>query len=284
MLKIEPKKVRDSLSGYVRKISVFSSQGSLKSKHRLIPCGCTYLSYNHKDIPSFVNSKKVDPAQRLQITGPKIDNNIHVEYDGKLSQILIEFTPTGFYYLLHDSPGNYLNKLLNLSDFIPQKSVYNLSIQLHSTDDPDNHSEFIQEFLVEQSFQALPFCQYVEDAIEIIHTKMGKIMVKDIANSINKSERQFNRQFLKMVGISPKVYSKLVQLHYVINLMNLKEYSSIKEISYSAHFYDQSHFDRRFKELVGLTPSEFLVSKEHNALKYFTDLVKAGISNTQLNL
>ncbi len=56
--------------------------------------------------------------------------------------------------------------------------------------------------------------------------------------------------------------------------MNSKEFSSIKELSYSANFYDQSHFDHRFKELVGIKPHEFLVSREHNALKYFTDLVQ----------
>jgi len=57
--------------------------------------------------------------------------------------------------------------------------------------------------------------------------------------------------------------------------VNQKEISSFKEISYNARYYDQSHFDRRFKELVGINPNEFLIRKEHNALKYFTDLVKA---------
>jgi AraC-like DNA-binding protein len=79
-----------------------------------------------------------------------------------------------------------------------------------------------------------------------------------------------------MVGISPKLYLKIQQLHHVINLMNVKEFSSFKEISYHAKFYDPSHFDHRFKELVGITPNEFLKSDEHHALKYFTDLLKNG--------
>jgi AraC-like DNA-binding protein len=274
MIKIEQKELKFSLARYIRRISVFKSFGSINSIHKLIPSGCTYLSYNHKDIPLYVNHKRVEPSERLQITGPKIDNNIYVEYDGELSQILIEFTPTGFYYIFRDSPANYLNKLINLSVFIPELKIKNLTDQLLTTDDPDTHSDLIQDYLLELSFRALPFCHYIEEAIDIIDANLGKILVKDLAKAVHKSERQFNRHFLKMVGISPKSYLKIQQLHHVINLMNMKELSSFKEISYSANFYDPSHFDRRFKELVGISPNEFLISDEHHALKYFTDLVK----------
>lgn len=279
MIKIEQKTARSPLTRYIRKISVFSSAGSIESIHRLIPCGCTYLSYNHRDIPSFVNSKRVDPSQRLQITGPKIDNNIYVEYNGELSQVLIEFMPAGFYYLFHASPANFQNKLINFSEFLPGNNLENLTNQLLATDDPDTQLDILQDYLIEVSFHALPFCDYLEEAIGIIDSNFGDILIKDLAEAVNKSERQLNRQFLKIVGIPPKIYSKILQLHYVINLMNRKEYSSIKEISYIAKFYDQSHFDRRFKELVGITPNEFLVSREHNALKYYTDLTKPGVNS-----
>ena len=274
MLSIEQKEVLRSLSKYVSKISLFKSDGPITQKHRLIPSGCSYLSYNHKDIPVFLNAKRVRPIQRLQITGPKTDPNISVDYEGDLFQLLVEFTPTGFYYLFHDSPGNYLNKLIDLTQFVPVDSVDRLTGQLQETDNPTTQSAIIQDYLTELAFQASPFCTYIEEAIEIIHARNGNVLIKDLARAIHKSERQFNRQFNRMVGISPKEFCKLVQLHYVINLMNLKEFSSFKEISYSANFYDLSHFDHRFKELVGITPNEFLTSKEHNALKYFTDLVK----------
>ena len=274
MIKIKHAKIKSQLARYVRKISVFECSNPIECKHRLIPSGCTYLSYNHKDIPTYFHKRKVNPSERLQITGPKTNQNIYVEYGVELLQILIEFTPTGFYYLFHDSPAKYLNELMNLSHFGHRETTENLKYQLLSTDNPDVQIDIIQDYLLELSFHALPFCNYIEEAIKIMETNIGKILVKDTAQAVNKSERQFCRQFIKIVGVPPKVYSKILQLHYVINLMNLKELSTFKEISYSANFYDQSHFDHRFKELVGIKPNEFLVSKEHNALKYFTDLVK----------
>ncbi len=274
MISIKQTSVKRPLARYVRKISVFKSAYPLEQKHRLIPSGCTYLSYNHRDVPSFNHVKKVIPGQRLQITGPKTDQNICVEYEGELLQILIEFTPTGFYYIFHSSPAGFLNSLVDPSQFVPHETIENLTSKLLATEDPRAQIDLLQDYLIELSFHALPFCDYIEKAIRILENNIGKNVIKDIAIAVNKSERQFSRQFTKMVGLSPKQYSKILQLHYVINLMNLKEYSYLKEISYSANFYDQSHFDRRFKELVGITPNEFLVSKEHNALKYFIDLVK----------
>lgn len=274
MLKIVGKEVINPLTRYVKKISVFECTDPIECKHRLIPSGSTYLSYNHKEIPTYFNKKSVKPSERLQVTGPKINQNVYVEYGSELLQVLIEFTPSGFYYLFHDSPAKYLNELVNLSHFKHNGTAGNLTKQLLASDNPDVQIDILQDYLLELSYHALPFCNYVEEAISIIESNIGKIFVKDIAEQINKSERQFSRQFIKIVGVSPKVYSKILQLHYVINLMNRKEISSLKEISYSANFYDQSHFDHRFKELLGIKPNEFLTSKEHNALKYFTDLVK----------
>lgn len=274
MINITQKRVRGTLAKFIRKISVFESTDLINYKHRLIPSGSTYLSYNHKDIPTYIHKKRVQPSQRLQITGPKTQQDICVEYGGDLLQILIEFTPTGFYYIFHDSPVRYLNELVDLSQFVPYETIENLTGQLFETDDADMQIDILQDYLAELSFHSLPFCTYIEEAIAIINKSIGKTLVKDIAKEVNISERQFNRQFFKMVGVSPKIYSKILQLHYIINLMNLKEFSSFKEISYSCNFFDQSHFNHRFKDLIGLTPYEFLISKEHNALKYFTDIVK----------
>jgi len=274
MISIKQTPVKRPLARYVRKISVFESAYPIEQKHRLIPSGCTYLSYNHKHIPIYKHINEVKPSQRLQITGPKTDQSICVEYEGELLQILIEFNPTGFYNIFHCSPASFLNSLVDPSQFVPHETIENLTRKLQATDDPNTRIDIIQDFLIDLSYHALPFCDYMEKAIRILENNIGKNVIKDIALAVNKSERQLSRQFTRMVGLSPKQYSKILQLHYVINLMNIKEYSSLKEISYSANFYDQSHFDHRFKELVGITPNEFLISKEHNALKYFTDLVK----------
>ncbi|VAX16613.1 hypothetical protein MNBD_IGNAVI01-349, partial [hydrothermal vent metagenome] len=131
----------------------------------------------------------------------------------------------------------------------------------------------LEKFLIELSYRALPFSDYVEEALQLINDHHGSISISNVIKKVRVSERQFSRQFSKIVGISPKHYSKIVQLHYIINLMNQKKYTSLQDIAHSAEFYDLSHFIHMFKELTGFSPIEFIKSDKHIALKYFNDLI-----------
>jgi len=269
---IEPHK---KISKYVRKISFFKSKGDIKFKQKLTPSAFTYLSYNHMDIPiSIFGNKKVKPNQRLQIAGPKINEDIYVEYKGDLFQILIEFNASGFYYLFHHSPAKFLNGLTALSDVVPGDHINELESELREINELDGIVKLLEEFLLDRCQSALRFVDYIEKALKIIEQNHGSVQIGYLSKQVGISERQFDRKFREVVGISPKRYAKLFQLHYVINLMNLKNYGSIQELAYQAEFYDLAHFTNRFKELTGFTPSEFIKSKKHIALKYFNDLLE----------
>ena len=132
--------------------------------------------------------------------------------------------------------------------------------------------EIIEKWLLEKSYRSSAYCEYIDKAVNILEKNHGDIAIADLSTKIFVSERQFDRRFREMVGISPKHFSKIVQLHYVINLMQKKEYGSIQDLCYKANYYDASSFSNRFKDLTGFSPKEFINSEDHIALKYFTDL------------
>jgi len=273
MINIIHKKPHNKLSKYVRKISIFKSIEKTKYRQKLTPSPFTYLSYNHHEIPlSIFGNKSVQPLQRLQIAGPKINEDIYVEYNDIVCQILVEFTASGFYYLFHFSPLKLVNNLSNLSEFISSEINGQIEKKLSESDNIEQQINLLEEFLFENLHSALPFCDYIEKALRIINEYNGSIPISDLIKKIGIGERQFDRKFREVVGISPKCYSKLLQLHYVINLMYSKNYTSTQELAYQAEFYDLAHFTHRFKDLTGFTPNEFIKSDKHIALKYFTDL------------
>ncbi len=271
MITITHKEPNKKLSKYVRKISIFKSNGKIKYRQKLTPSAFTYLSYNQQDIPvSIFDCKKNQPNSRLQISGPKTMDNIFVEYNGRLSQILIEFSASGFYHLFHHTPAQLANKLSDLHNHISPQISIRLEQELNKTNNVEEEILLLEEFLINMSSNALPFIDYIENALEIIDKHHGNITVNKISEQICISERQLNRKFHQVVGISPKCYAKLFQLHYVIQLMHFNKYSSLQEIAYETEFYDPAHFSHRFKELTGFTPHEFIKSDKHIALDYFT--------------
>jgi len=148
-----------------------------------------------------------------------------------------------------------------------------LEQELLESDNIEQQIKLLEEFFFELLHIALPFSDYIEKALQIIEEHNGSIHINDLIKEVGISERQFNRKFREVVGITPKCYSKILQLHYVINLMHSKNYASVQELAYQAEFYDLAHFTHRFKELTGFTPNEFIKSDKHIALKYFTDLL-----------
>ena len=189
------------------------------------------------------------------------------------------FTAFGFYYLFHKSPTPLLNALYSLDKFSPVEINEKLEKELKSSKNVEQQIKAIEKFLLEKTFKALPDNNYINKSIELIEENNGNIHIKNIADQINISEKQIERKFREVVGITPKQYSKIVQLHYVINLMNLKNYSSFQDIAFFADYYDLSHFSHRFKELTGFSPTEFINSDKHIAAKYFRDLISSKQSH-----
>ena len=272
MINIKHIKPKKELTKYLRKITLFQSENNLKYKQKLTPSAFTYLSYNHEIIPtSIFGTKRIKPVGRLQVAGPKINEKIYVEYNGRLSQILIEFTASGFYYLFQHSPCKLTNKLTEISNFILPDNYKQLEKDLHKFESVYDHTRILEDLLVEKSFSALPPLVYIDRAIKYIEKNFGNVCINDVIDLAAISKRQLDRKFLEVVGVTPKCYAKIIQLNYVIGLMASKKYDSIQDLAQSAEFYDLSHLAHRFKELTGFTPNEFLKSDQHIAMKYFND-------------
>jgi len=270
-IKIYHRGPTEGLKPFIKKISVFESRGRIDFTQKLTPSPYNYISYNHKDIPtSLFANRTITPKSRLMIAGIKTEE-IYVKYGGELLQILFEFSASGFYYLFHQSPFKYNNKLAEFNRIFSSQEIIELTARLSKTDDVDKQIMFIENLLFSKVAEAKIPNLYLEKSIDLIEKSHGIIHVKDIADQVEVCERQLNRKFKEAVGISPKKFSQILQLHYLIYLIQRKNYP-LQEIVFKGSFYDRPHFTHTFKELTGMTPVEFINSRRHIAFKYFTSL------------
>jgi hypothetical protein len=68
------------------------------------------------------------------------------------------------------------------------------------------------------------------------------------------SERQFERKFLQSVGFTPSYYKRVVRFERALYRIQHGEYRTLSNLAYELGYSDQSHFNREFKQLSGLTP------------------------------
>ena len=69
------------------------------------------------------------------------------------------------------------------------------------------------------------------------------------------SHRRFIELFVHAVGLTPKVYSRLRRFQRALRQVSSVE--SFAEVATAAGYSDQSHFNREFRECVGVTPTQY---------------------------
>ena len=69
------------------------------------------------------------------------------------------------------------------------------------------------------------------------------------------SASHFQRQFKQYFGISPIRYLQSLRVDRAKGL--IKQNLSMTKVAYQTGFYDQSHFNKYFKLLTGMGPSQY---------------------------
>jgi AraC-like DNA-binding protein len=91
----------------------------------------------------------------------------------------------------------------------------------------------------------------------IVHND-GVVSIHQTARQFGVSQRQLERHFKQMVGLSPKFYSRIIRLQSIIAAGEFQRSDDLSGLALRFGFYDQPHFVREFAELVGKSPTAFL--------------------------
>ncbi len=94
--------------------------------------------------------------------------------------------------------------------------------------------------------------------INLLCFDLGQEQIISPPNPELLTERRRQQFYKKHVGLSLKKIHRIRRINDVITDLYDNQRSSITEISLASGYYDQSHFNRDFKGLIGLTPSQFL--------------------------
>jgi AraC-like DNA-binding protein len=94
-------------------------------------------------------------------------------------------------------------------------------------------------------------------AMRLIEQHQGDIRVDAIADAVGIGVRRLERRFRAAVGLGPKLACRIARVRHAMDLMPRRAGVSWAELALSCGFYDQAHFIREFRFVVGTTPSFF---------------------------
>jgi AraC-like DNA-binding protein len=103
----------------------------------------------------------------------------------------------------------------------------------------------------------------------------GKIVIKDIASSLDVSVGHFCRAFKRTFGMPARIWIRHRRIEFAQGLM-LTTGASLSEIALSCGMSDQSHFTRSFRRIVGEAPSSWRQTRHGAIEERVTELTYPG--------
>lgn len=97
----------------------------------------------------------------------------------------------------------------------------------------------------------------IDYAIKKIISSNGMISIEDISVEIGYSVRHLQRQFKLILGLNPKMFSRIVRFRTIHKQIQSQSTNKYLDIALNAGYFDQSHFIREYKDFTGISPTNY---------------------------
>jgi AraC-like DNA-binding protein len=97
----------------------------------------------------------------------------------------------------------------------------------------------------------------VDTAVGLIVQSGGRVSIDSLTRQTGLSVRQIERQFQEDVGLSPKVFSRIIRLQ--VALRRVRQGIPLMDVALASGYYDQAHMTRDFRQIAAMSPGVWQV-------------------------
>ena len=130
-----------------------------------------------------------------------------------------------------------------------------LNAQLLKAEDDEQRLALLTDFLSGKLEQADGNDLLVEEGLDFIQQNLSVVTINSLVKHFYISKRQFQKRFVRAVGIPPQYYIRVKRFNEAMKLIDTGKYETLADVAYALGFFDQSHFIRDIKEFSGITPT-----------------------------
>lgn len=254
----------EELSPFVASCSIIELETKANSIHLdIFPIGCSVLTFALDDLAqNFLFDEILAP--RFNLTGQLTKYQRYVVMPGYYRMLSVMFKPYGVYRFFNFSQSALINKYADMAETDAQ-AIYNEVYNCYSN--PTLAMDLLQKWLLKRldlkvNFEKLAI---VREVVDIIDANEGKKTISELYDTLNLSKSTLERYFLEIVGLTPKMYSRIIRFNKVYQTLQHGQYDTWQEVVYQYNFYDQAHFIKDFKNFFNKTPSEVHKSRFNTA-------------------
>lgn len=238
------------ISKFIHNIYSFTTKENERHQYNCLPCIYPMVSFLFK-------AELTHKGQKIKIEHSSNPLNtylilpyskpLEIDTNGPLKEITIVFKP----FCLHRFRFEKQATLKQSETFISLNEIFD------------------KEFLIHLSKK-----NSTEEQISLIEAFLSKQITEedhqiDLLDDL--PERSYYRKFKQLSYLSPKQFSKIIQMRNSLNESKKNQKIKLTEIAYQNEFADQAHFSRTCKEMSKLSPKQIInnfIDLEKDALWY----------------
>jgi len=253
-------KIPYPLSRYADNIYYVSMNG-VSYKKNVIPDGKTDIMFNlNSNRFGFFKNGKVLYSNSSVIQGLRKKNFEYIAKN-KIELMGIRLMPFGIFTLLNIPLKELPEDPVELS-LVAGKYIKELDEKLIETPDIDSKFKILFDWLMSLFVKREERNGMMIDAVYKIYSDEGKSTIKNVSRNSYNYYKKIQRSFKEAIGISPKLYARMVRFESIHNTLVKSDKIDWLEIVTKYDFYDQSHLTKEIQFFTGHSPQEFVRKME----------------------
>jgi AraC-like DNA-binding protein len=179
-----------------------------------------------------------------------------VAHDGEAHCMQLDLTPLAAHALFRFPMHELAGRCVPLEDLLP--GAEELVERLATAPGWPERFALLECFLAErlQDARTPPDAGW---AWRRLQQTGGQLPVEQLARELGCSRRHLAARFKEHVGLPPKTVARIQRFHRAVG--RIQAGHAWTDVAHDCGYYDQPHFNRDFRALAGVSPTEFVASR-----------------------
>jgi AraC-like DNA-binding protein len=227
-----------------------------------LPSGYGHMGFHFSGLFHIIQKGKKQDLARFYGVGQQT-HQYYINSDSELVDFYgVTFHPTALWHLFGLDMPSITDKAF-ASTALFSNNIEKFTKQFNEDQEPALKIKLIENLLLDEVLTVQPQLNVIDTAIQEINETYGCGSIGDLIDELGISERYFQKNFKKMVGITPSTYKRIVRFNCMFSQLKIDAPIDCKGLSAFYNYYDFPHFTKDFKKYCGTCPSEFHIEKFH---------------------
>ena len=239
------------LAHIVREFWIVENPDDSPRVQNIIPDGYCEMIFHYGHSYRIKLSETWEAQEQVLFSG-QLRKHFSLQNTGVSAMLGIKLMPEAPYLLFGKAMDGYTDRVVPLSEICISSPPEALTTPGIPIEERIHKATTWIEALVRNITRTTQIAPAIRDMLNA-HGMLG---IESLARDHAMTRRHLEREFKKVIGLTPKYFSRIIQFSYIFEAMQ-REDSSWVDVALNSGYFDQSHFIRNFKAFTGESPARY---------------------------